>query len=267
MARPERNSVDYFPFYCEEGKKMYYLEEKYGNDGFATFIKILRELAKTNYHYLDLSKKTTIMFLSARCKISLETLNEIISDLVDLEKFNRELWEENKIIWCQDFIDSIQDAYSKRKNKCITLSGLLHLLDSLGVRKLNKSKSTGTENTQSKVEYSKEKEKKENKILLEKETKEEKFNFKKKLIDFGLEKKIVEDFLKNRKIKRLANTETACERILKKLESMPEDKNKIMAFAVEKGWGGFEPKWYYNEVERNHISQTSDIPEHLTDSR
>lgn len=155
MARPQRNSVDYFPFYCEEGKKMYYLEETYGNDGFATFVKLLRELAKTDYHYLDLSKNTTMMFLSAKCKVSLEILKSIINDLVNLEKFDRVLWEENSIIWCQDFTNSIEDAYSKRKNKCITYDGLLHLLDSLGVRKLSKSKSKGGINPQSKEEYSK----------------------------------------------------------------------------------------------------------------
>ena len=135
MARPEKNTVEYFPFLCEDGKKMFYLEETYGNDGFATFIKLLRELAKTNYHYLDLSKTTTLMFLSAKCKISKETLESIINDLVDLEKFDAQLWNENKIIWCQDFIDSIQDAYNKRKNKCITKQVLLLLLESLGIRK------------------------------------------------------------------------------------------------------------------------------------
>ena len=49
MARPERNNIDYFPFYCEDGKKMFFLEETYGNDGFAVFIKLLRELAKTDF--------------------------------------------------------------------------------------------------------------------------------------------------------------------------------------------------------------------------
>ena len=73
MARPEKNTVEYFPFICDEGKKMFYIEETYGNDGFSTFIKILRELAKTDFHYLDLSKKTTLMFLSAKCKISTKT--------------------------------------------------------------------------------------------------------------------------------------------------------------------------------------------------
>jgi hypothetical protein len=162
MARPERNNVDYFPFMCEDGNKMFYIEETYGNDGFATFVKLLRELAKTNYHYLDLSKPTTLMFLSAKCKISKEVLLCIIKDLVELGKFDTILWNENKIIWCQDFIDSIQDAYNKRNNKCITYDGLLLLLCSLGIRKPIKCTSKGHVNTQSKVEYNKVNKSKEN---------------------------------------------------------------------------------------------------------
>lgn len=141
MARPQRNNVDYFPFYCDEGEKMFYLEETYGNDGFATFLKILRELAKVDYHYLNLSKPSSLMFLSAKCKVSKEVLELIISDLVMLEKFDKVLWNENKVIWCQDFINSIQDAYTKRTNTCIDYKGLLALLTSLGVRKPSKGKS------------------------------------------------------------------------------------------------------------------------------
>lgn len=152
MARPERNNVDYFPFICEDGNKMFYIEETYGNDGFAVFVKILRELAKTNYHYLDLSKQNTIMFLSAKCKVNKEVLLSIIKDLVDLGKFDSILWNENKVVWCQDFVDSIQDAYFKRKNKCITYDGLLLLLVSLGVRKPSKSKPTVPVKPQSIVE-------------------------------------------------------------------------------------------------------------------
>ena len=164
MARPERNNVDYFPFICEDGNKMFYIEETYGNDGFSTFIKILRELAKTNYHYLDLSKPTTVMFLSAKCKVSKETLLSIIKDLVELGKFDSVLWNENSVIWCQDFVDSIQDAYSKRNNKCITYQGLLLLLIGLGVRKPSKLQSIEPVNQQSIVKYSIPNESKENNI-------------------------------------------------------------------------------------------------------
>ncbi len=155
MARPERNNVDYFPLYCDEGKKMFYIEETYGNDGFAVFIKILRELAKTDFHYLNLSNNTTLMFLSAKCKVSKEILESIIKDLVELDKFDSVLWNENKIIWCQDFIDSIQDAYIKRKNKCISYQGLFTLLIGLGIRKQSKGKPKAPVNPQSKVDKSK----------------------------------------------------------------------------------------------------------------
>lgn len=156
MARPERNNVDYFPFMCEDGNKMFYIEETYGNDGFATFVKLLRELAKTNYHFLDLSKPTTLMFLSAKCKVSKETLLSIINDLVDLGKFDATLWNENKVIWCQDFVDSIQDAYIRRNNKCITFDGLLLHLTSLGIRKPSNGGKKDNKNPQSKVEDTKE---------------------------------------------------------------------------------------------------------------
>ena len=157
MARPERNTVDYFPFMCDEGKKMFYIEETYGNDGFATFIKILRELAKTDYHYLDLRKNTTQMFLSAKCKVSREVLLSIINDLSELGKFDLKLWSESKIIWCQDFIDSIQDAYKKRNNECITFEGLHSLLHCLGILNDPIIASIDSVKPQSKVKYRKEK--------------------------------------------------------------------------------------------------------------
>lgn len=193
MARPQRNNVDYFPFLCEDGKKMFYIEETYGNDGFATFIKILRELAKTDYHYLDLSESMTIMFMSAKCKVSKQTLESIINDLVELGKFDRELWSENRIIWCQDFIDSIGDAYSKRANNCIDRNSLLKLLISKGIRKPSKlhrkpskSNSDLTVNPQSIEEYSKGK----------KSIEERKQEFYNSLIPFleFYSKEIVKDF-------------------------------------------------------------------------
>ena len=187
MARPEKNNVEYFPFICEDGKKMFYIEETYGNDGFATFVKLLRELAKADNHYLNLSSQSTVMFLSAKCKVPKEKLISIVNDLVELGKFDKVLWNENSIIWCQDFVDSIQDAYKKRINKCITYDGLLSLLIGLGIRKQDKSTPKVSDKPQSKVEETKEEEKsKEVKEIIEVEAvasppvvKKEKFSIEK----------------------------------------------------------------------------------------
>lgn len=252
MARPERNNIDYFPFICEDGKKMFYIEETYGNDGFATLVKILRELAKTDYHYLDLSKPSSVMFLSAKCKVSKDVLLAIINDLVDLEKFDQMLWNENNIIWCQYFINNIQDAYKKRNNKCITYDGLLTLLISLGIRKPIKSKGKEPDKPQSIVEYtildeSKEEENKENNILLGKEPKKEsRFNFKKKLIEYGFEESLVSDWLAVRKTKKATNTETAFNSFIKEIESRSCNINDMLQICVTNSWSGFKFIWVDN---------------------
>jgi hypothetical protein len=154
MARPERNNVDYFPFMCKEGKGIFVIESKYGNDGYATWIKILRHLAVTDYHYLDLSKASDLMFLSSKCKVSEELLIKIIDDLAELGEVEKDLWVDYRIVFSNKFIESIQDAYGKRNNKCISYEGLLLLLHSKGIRKLHQNGNKGGRNPQSIVEYS-----------------------------------------------------------------------------------------------------------------
>lgn len=242
MARPEKNTVTYFPMDCEDGKKMYYIEETYGNDGYATFIKILRELARSEYHYLNLSKPTTIMFLSSKCKVSKEILESIIKDLVDLEKFDRMLWEENKIVWCQDFIDSIQDAYFKRKNKCITYDGLLTLLVGLGVRKPTKGILKGPVNTQIRTEEIKTEEIKV------------KFNYKKELLKLVDNEILVNDFLQLRKIKKASLSETT----FNSLRNECEDNNYLIEDALklclDRNWIGFKYSWVENINKQIHAT-------------
>ena len=156
MARPARNNVDYFPFMCKEGKTMFYIEERYGNDGFASWIKILRQLAVTDYHYLNLSNRVELMYLASKCKVSEDVLISIINDLTDMGEFDSDLWKNNKILFSVKFINHISDAYTKRNNKCITLPGLRVLLQGLGVLKPSKCTLKGVDNPQSIVEYTKE---------------------------------------------------------------------------------------------------------------
>ncbi len=170
MARPKKNNVEYFPHTVTHGKKMSYIEKKYRNDGYATWFKILEELGSTDNHYLNLSDEVQLMFLSDKCLITEELLIDIINDLVRLKEFDAELWNDNKIIYCQKFIDSIQDAYSKRTNDCVNRDELILLLVGLGVRKpnkisnkLSKSSQSGSKKPQSKVKYTKE----DNNILKE----------------------------------------------------------------------------------------------------
>lgn len=118
MARPERKTVDYFPHYISDGKKMFYIEQKYGNDGYASWFKILESLASTDDHFLNLNNQMELLFLSAKCRVSESVLLSFLDDLSLLGEIDKFLWM-NRIVYCHKFIESIQDAYSRRSNKCM----------------------------------------------------------------------------------------------------------------------------------------------------
>jgi hypothetical protein len=258
MARPERNNVDYFPFLCKEGKAMFYIEKTYGNDGYAAWVRILRQLAVTNFHYINLSDKVELMYLSSRCNISSETLIKIINDLCDLDEFDKDLWVQNSIIYSHKFIKNIQDAYKKRNNKCLSYDGLLLLLSGLGIRKPSKSITKAPVNPHTIVEYSIVEYSKED-ILLEKETKEI-FSFRNELLNKGGSEKLVDDWLKVRKTKKATNSETALIGFINQVNISKKGINEILEICISKDWKGFEAKWLDNLQNKNLQNGTRQQP-------
>jgi len=156
MARPERKTVDYFPHSIGDGKKMFFIEQKYGNDGYATWFKILESLASTDDHFLNLSNQIDVLFLSAKCRVDKDVLLSILDDLSMLGEIDDFLWK-NSIVYSHKFIESIQDAYARRTNKCMDYESFCIHYDSLctTVTRLEYDKSNI--NPQSKVKKSKEK--------------------------------------------------------------------------------------------------------------
>lgn len=122
MARRSKNTVDYFPHLIQEGKSMFIIESKYKNDGYATWFKILERLGKSENHFIDLSDDKEWMYLASKCNICDDLLESIISDLVQLKQFDRYLWEDHKVIWCQSFVDNIADVYKRRNSEMPTFN-------------------------------------------------------------------------------------------------------------------------------------------------
>jgi len=149
MARPERNNVDYFPHDCTHGRKMYIIESKYGNDGYAVWFKLLEQIGLAEYHYLDLREETQLLYLSSLMKIDLKTFEDILNDLAKINAIHSQLYKQHKIIWSSKFIDSIEDAYSRRNNKCLQLQSLCNHLSIKLKQKRSKCKPTVDINPQS----------------------------------------------------------------------------------------------------------------------
>lgn len=115
MARPQKKGVDYFPHDATHGKTLFVLEQRWGNDGYATWFKILEALAFEDGHYLDLRDEATKIHLAARCRITPEVLLDILGTLAALGAISSELWRVSSVVWCQNFVNRVNDAYRLRK--------------------------------------------------------------------------------------------------------------------------------------------------------
>jgi hypothetical protein len=115
MARPKTQTVDYFPHSCNNGKTIFILEQKFGNNGYAFWFKLLERLGKTEGHYLNLTDDVEFLFLCSITRLESDNCIEILDLLASIEAIDKELWQTNKTVWCQHFVDGLEDLYSRRK--------------------------------------------------------------------------------------------------------------------------------------------------------
>lgn len=152
MARPKKQEVDYFPHYCEHGKVLFILENKWGNNGYAFFYKLCELLGKKEGHSYDCNEIGSWEYLLAKTLVSGIIATEILDTLSAMKIIDPGLWG-SKVIWMQSFVDSITDVYARRVIQKPHKPGLLHTETPLnGIPVII--------NPQSKVKYSKGKEKK-----------------------------------------------------------------------------------------------------------
>jgi len=115
MSRPKKATVDYFPHDCSHKTTIYILEKKFGNNGYAFWFKLLELLGSTEGHFFDCRNPGNWEFLQAKTNLDDNSCNEILNLLSKLKAIDSELWENNKVIWCQNFVDRIADVYKNRR--------------------------------------------------------------------------------------------------------------------------------------------------------
>lgn len=169
---------------------------------------------------------------------------EPVNDIVDLmfEPFKTQLkrdlvkWEEKSPQRAEKArIAGLASAEARKLKKELNSTNELK-------SELNSTKSTVSVSVNDSVNVS------DSLVLLKKEPKEIfKFNFKNSLIDLGLKKELVDDWLKVRKTKRLTNTETAFNNLKIEFEKSGREINEIINHCVTSSWGGFKASWKWEE--------------------
>ena len=115
MARPHKQTVDYFPHDTDasEGKTLTIIQAKYGNDGYAFWFKLLQILGKSPGHYYNFNNPADWEFLLAKTHINdTDTAKGILDTLSLLSAIDPELYACG-YIWSDNFVKGVADAYNR----------------------------------------------------------------------------------------------------------------------------------------------------------
>jgi len=77
---------------------------------------------------------------------------------------------------------------------------------------------------------------------------------------FGLPEKLISDFLKVRKAKRLPLTETAVDGLKREADKSGLTLEAAVRMCCERGWGGFKAEWLAREAAKPHVAAEEPKP-------
>jgi hypothetical protein len=78
-----------------------------------------------------------------------------------------------------------------------------------------------------------------------------KFNYREKLLEIVKDENLVDDYLQVRKAKKLPNTETAFNQLVKECLNNEFEIAEAVKICAERGWGGFKYEWVKNQNKNN----------------
>jgi hypothetical protein len=123
MPRSKKATVDYFPHSCLHGKTLHIIENKFGNDGYAFWFKLLELLGTTENHFIDLNDPATWEYMLAQTRVNGETAGWILNLLAALGAIHEPLWKI-KIVWSENFVKNLEAVYQRRRIDLYTLADI-----------------------------------------------------------------------------------------------------------------------------------------------
>ena len=261
MARPHKQTVDYFPHNsnASSGKTIYILESKFGNDGYAFWFKLLEILANSEGHFYDARNPVAWEFLLAKTHVTEEIGNQIMNLLISLDAIDSDLWGKN-IIWSQNLVDNITDVYRNRTTGIPTkpsLNGSSPLSTSDSAVIVDENLVSDVENLVSDVDNP------QTKLYYTKVNNKDIYT----LPEF-IDKELWDDFLIMRgKIKKPPTNRAIKELIadLVKINTSGEDANESLRESIKNNWRGiFPPKEKTSGINKGSTRDNKKDPKRFT---
>lgn len=117
MGRQPEEGLKYFKHFVDGSFKptLFTIEEKFQNDGYAVWFKLLEMLGETSTLSLDFNNRSTWSYFLARVHLSNaeERATSILNMLAECHAIDSELWAE-KIVWVENLANNSSGVFQKR---------------------------------------------------------------------------------------------------------------------------------------------------------
>ena len=115
MSRPESKNVFYFPHYTKSTIELDLIEHKHKSEGYKAYYRLMELVADADYHRLSVASENDKIMFDLGMNCDEEVVNDVIKILIDKGRIDKQLWEEESIIWMQDFVETLKPVYVNRR--------------------------------------------------------------------------------------------------------------------------------------------------------
>lgn len=120
MSRPESKNVFYFPHYTKSTIELDLIEHKHKSEGYKAYYRLMELVADADYHRLSVASENDKVMFDLGMKCDKDVVSDVIKILIDKGRIDRQLWEEESIIWMQDFVETLRPVYVNRRKSLPT---------------------------------------------------------------------------------------------------------------------------------------------------
>ena len=114
-GRPISNNVDYFPHKCKDDKELRFIQHKYKSEGYEVFYRLQQCLGDAEFHRIDLGNDLEKQMFEMSMSVNQEIVYGVIDILVEMNWLDKELYQKEKVLWSDKFMDCIRAVYINRK--------------------------------------------------------------------------------------------------------------------------------------------------------
>ena len=117
MPRGLKNNVEFFYHRCAPNKVVRLIKRKFGVIGYAFYYQLRELLGDAKHHNYVLKNELDWQDFLTIMEMDEDKANEIIEFLIKVEELDKNLWENEKRLYSQNFVDRLAPVYAKRKSE------------------------------------------------------------------------------------------------------------------------------------------------------